>query len=129
MFRGPILTSLTYKSWQYFPKGDPDQALKKMARAVAAQSFVGVRVDRSLGSVTAYQDTTGTGREQVLQVVARKQGGGFRVDATFSVANGQIAAESRVRRDLCAIVRPHANLLNREVSCVFPGSLRSAAFQ
>ena len=100
----PMVTAVAFKTFQDFPKLRPDVALTKLAQGVAAEGFHGIKVDKTLSSVDAYQDTAGSGRLQTLRVVARKRGGGTRVDAVFEIQAGQIADSNIVRKGLCTIV-------------------------
>lgn len=105
----PLVTAMSYKTSFDFPKTKADQVLKTLAQAVAAEGFSGIKVDKSLGSIDAYQETTGSGREQTLRVVARKKGSGTRVDAIFNIQQGQVTSQSVVRKGLCDIVMSAAN--------------------
>ncbi len=100
----PLITAMTYKTSYDFPKIKSDQALKALAQAVAAEGFLGIQVNKSLGAIDAYQETTGSGREQTLRIVARKKGNGTRVDALFNIQQGQVTSEKVVRKGLCDIV-------------------------
>lgn len=100
----PLLTSITFRSWQVFPKTGEKKALDNLARAVAAEGFSNIRVDRSLGAISATQEVTGSGRPQTLRVVARKSGTGTRVDAVFAIQQGQVAPESTTRAGMCRVV-------------------------
>lgn len=101
----PLVTALSYKTWQEFPKIKPEVALKRLTQGVAAEGFSGIRVDKSLGSIDAYQETTGSGRIQTLRVVARKRGSGTRIDAVFDIQAGQVTTQSVIKKGLCNIVR------------------------
>lgn len=101
----PLVTPVYYKSWQEFPKLKPEAALQRLARGVAAEGFSGIEINKSLGTVEAYQDTSGSGRLQTLRVVARKRGSGTRVDAMFDIQVGQVAAKQVVQEGLCNIIR------------------------
>ncbi|MBN8535056.1 MAG: hypothetical protein J0L51_13320 [Rhizobiales bacterium] len=101
----PLVTAITYKSWQVFPGVTPAQALDRLARATLAEGFLGMRVDKQYGAITAHQETSGSGRMQTLRVVARKAGNGTRVDAVFQVQAGQVAAAEAVRKGICNVVR------------------------
>ncbi|WP_040853450.1 hypothetical protein [Phyllobacterium sp. YR531] len=100
----PLITAMTYKTSYDFPKVKADQVLKALAQAVAAEGFLGIQVNKSLGAIDAYQETTGSGREQTLRIVARKKGTGTRVDAMFNIQQGQVTSEKVVRKGLCDIV-------------------------
>ena len=58
----PMVTGTTHKTWMTFPSVNPGAALDKVSRAVLAEGFVGVNVDKKLGTVTTQQETTGSGR-------------------------------------------------------------------
>lgn len=100
----PLVTALNYKSWQAFPKVDPARALDNLHRAVLAEGFTGVKVDKATGALTAQQETSGSGRPQTLRVVVRKSGSGSRVDVVFMVQPGQVAPEAATRSAICRIV-------------------------
>lgn len=101
----PLVTAITYKSWQVFPGVTPAQALDRLARATLAEGFLGMRVDKQYGAITAHQETSGSGRMQTLRIVARKAGNGTRVDAVFQIQAGQVASADAVRKGICNVVR------------------------
>lgn len=101
----PLVTAISYKTWQEFSKLKPDTALQRLAQGVAAEGFSGIKVNKSLGTVDAFQETTGSGRIQTLRVVARKRGAGTRVDAIFDIQAGQVTSKDIVRDGLCNIIR------------------------
>ncbi|WP_425536734.1 hypothetical protein [Ensifer adhaerens] len=101
----PLVTPVYYKTWQEFPKLKPEAALQRMARGVAAEGFSGIEINKSLGTIEAYQDTAGSGRLQTLRVVARKRGSGTRIDAMFDIQVGQVATKQVVQEGLCNIIR------------------------
>ncbi|HEX8049515.1 hypothetical protein [Rhizobium sp.] len=100
----PMVTALSYKTWQEFPKAKAATVLKTLAQAVAAEGFSGIKIDRDLSAIDAYQETTGSGRVQTLRVVARQKGAGVRVDAIFDIQAGQLTSNNVVRTGLCNIV-------------------------
>jgi hypothetical protein len=100
----PMVTGITYRTWDLIGNRQPGPVLKDLAAAVAAEGFAGIRVDQATSSVAAIQETTGSGRPQTLRVTARKLGGGTRVDAAFVVQAGQIAPEAYVREALCRVI-------------------------
>lgn len=100
----PLVTAMTYKTSQEFPKLKPDVALKRLAQGVAAEGFSGIKIDKALGSIDAYQETSGSGRIQTLRIVARKRGDGTRVDGIFSIQVGQVTDKNIVRKGLCDII-------------------------
>lgn len=100
----PMVTGITYRTWDIIAKRQPGPVLKDLAAAVAAEGFAGIRVDNATSSVAAIQETTGSGRPQTLRVTARKVGGATRVDAAFVVQAGQVAPEAYVRNALCRVI-------------------------
>jgi hypothetical protein len=101
----PLVTALSYKSSQSFPKVKQAEALKRLAQAVAADGFSGITIDKDLGAIDAFQETTGSGRVQTLRVVARSQGGGTLVNAVFNIQAGQVTTKEAVRSGMCTIIR------------------------
>jgi hypothetical protein len=100
----PMVTGITYRSWDLIANRAPAVVLKNLAAAVAAEGFAGIRVDNATSSVLAIQETSGSGRPQTLRVTARKSGPATRVDAVFAVQAGQVAAEGYVRDALCRVI-------------------------
>lgn len=104
----PLVTAVSYKTWQEFPKLKVDVALKRIAQEMAAQGFSGVRINKQLSSVDAHQETTGSGRIQTLRAVARARGNSTRIDAVFNIQARQVTDKNIVRAGLCDIVRAAA---------------------
>lgn len=100
----PMVTGITYRSWDLIANRAPTVVLKNLAAAVAAEGFAGIRVDNATSSVLAIQETSGSGRPQTLRVTARKSGPATRVDAVFAVQMGQVAPEGYVRDALCRVI-------------------------
>ncbi|UWU77055.1 hypothetical protein N2603_00855 [Bradyrhizobium huanghuaihaiense] len=98
----PLVTGTTHKVWMIFPSVRTGAALDKVSRAVLAEGFVDVNVDKALGTLTTQQETTGSGRPQTLRVVVRKEGKGSRVDAVFIMPPGQVAPG--ISNNLCRVV-------------------------
>ena len=98
----PLVTGTTHKVWMIFSSANPAAALDKVTRAVMAEGFVDVNVDKALGTLTTQQETTGSGRPQTLRVVVRKEGRGSRVDAVFIMPPGQVAPG--ITSNLCRVV-------------------------
>jgi len=101
----PLVTAVSFKSSQSFPKVKQAQALKRLAQAIAAEGFNGIEVNNELGAIDAYQETSGSGRLQTLRVVARSQGGGTLVNAVFNIQPGQVTTNEVVRSGMCTIIR------------------------
>ena len=100
----PMLSEITYRSWDLV-KAPPAKALSGVARAVSAEGFGAVRIDKATNTLTALQDGAGSGRLQSLRVTARKNGGATRLDMVFTVQAGQIGHEGEVRRGFCNFVQ------------------------
>jgi hypothetical protein len=100
----PTLTALNFRTSQTFAGVDRDRAIHNLRSAMLAEGFIRVGVDRSAGALTAFQETSGSGRPQALRVSARKTGKGTRVDAVFMIQAGQLADAATVRGYLCRVV-------------------------
>jgi hypothetical protein len=100
----PMLTGMNFRSSQTFPGVDNRKALGNLRAAMLAEGFIRVSVDRAAGALTAFQETSGSGRPQTLRVSARKAGNGTRVDAIFMIQAGQLADANTVRGYLCRVV-------------------------
>ncbi len=100
----PMVTAVSYKTWQEFPKAKASTLLQKLAQAVSAEGFSDVKIDKALSSVDAQQETTGSGRIQTLRIVARQKGAGVRVDVIFNIQAGQITDKASVREAMCNIL-------------------------
>jgi hypothetical protein len=100
----PMLTALNFRTSQIFVGVDRGRAIDNLRSAMLAEGFIRVGVDRSAGALTAFQETSGSGRPQTLRVSARKAGKGTRVDAVFMVQAGQLADAATVRGYLCRVI-------------------------
>jgi hypothetical protein len=100
----PMLTALNFRTSQSFAGVDRDRAIDNLRSAMLAEGFIRVGVDRSAGALTAFQETSGSGRPQTLRVSARRAGKGTRVDAVFMIQAGQVADATTVRGYLCRVV-------------------------
>lgn len=100
----PMATPVTYKVSGSVPRVGAGPALDNVARAVAAEGFSNIRVDRKLASVDAMQEMSGSGRPQFVRFVVRKRGAGVQVDGTFRVQAGQSSPEQAVRDTLCRVI-------------------------
>jgi hypothetical protein len=100
----PMITAVSYRSWQEYPKEKASAALKNLAQAVAAEGFSGIKINKELSSIDAYQETSGSGRVQTLRVVARQKGADVRVDAVFDIQAGQLTSKDVIRTGICKII-------------------------
>ncbi|MGG2478295.1 hypothetical protein ACNVD4_23230, partial [Rhizobium sp. BR5] len=101
----PMVTAVSYKSWQELPKAKAPAVLQKLAQAVAAEGFSGIQINKALSSIDAHQETSGSGRIQTLRVVARQKGAAVRIDAVFNIQAGQIADKNVIREGICNIMK------------------------
>ncbi|WP_026304046.1 hypothetical protein [Kaistia granuli] len=104
----PMVTAVSYKTWQDFPRLKAEVALKRIAQEMSAQGFSGVRINKQLSTVDAHQETSGSGRIQTLRAVVRPRGKSTRVDAVFSIQARQVTDKKIVRTGLCDIIRSAA---------------------
>ncbi|MEZ5886351.1 MAG: hypothetical protein R3D56_05675 [Paracoccaceae bacterium] len=100
----PLITPIVFESWMDFKGLAPDKALKRMARAVKSEGFSGIAVDSGRLIITAYQETSGSGRTQKLTVTAKKTKDGTRARASFRLRAGQVANDRHVRPGICKIL-------------------------
>ncbi|MCY1125823.1 hypothetical protein OU426_03065 [Frigidibacter sp. RF13] len=100
----PLVTPIVFESWMDFKGLAPDKALKRMARAVKSEGFSGIKVDSGRLIITAYQESTGSGRTQKLTVTAKKTKDGTRARVSFKIKAGQVAADRHVRPGMCKIL-------------------------
>lgn len=100
----PMISTITYRTWDLIPNRKPAAVLGPLARAVAADGFDNVQTDKAGGVITAMQEVTGSGRPQFLRVTAKASGPATRVDIVFTVQAGQIAEESGTRSAMCKII-------------------------
>ncbi len=100
----PMFTAMNFRTHQVFPGVDQQRAVARLNQAMLAEGFSGIRVDRANGALTAVQETSGSGRPQTLRFVARKAGGGTRVDGVFMIQAGQVASSDYVRGAMCRVL-------------------------
>lgn len=100
----PMVSSITYRTWDLISNRKPAVVLSALARAVEADGFDDVRIDKASGAISAIQEVTGSGRPQLLRVTAKPSGPAIRVDIVFTVQPGQIAEEAGTRAAMCKII-------------------------
>ena len=100
----PMVTGLSYRTWDLIPNRQPAAVLSDLGAAVSAEGFADMRIDKATSAVVAIQETSGSGRPQTLRITARKNGKGTRVDAVFVVQTGQVAPEDYVRKAFCRVI-------------------------
>lgn len=62
----PLVTAMSYRSIQNFAGVKSSTALQRLAQAVAAEGFSGIKINKQLASIDAFQETTGSGRIQTF---------------------------------------------------------------
>jgi hypothetical protein len=98
----PLLSQIEYRTHEVY-KGLPQAtAAKRIAARLKAEGYSGVK--RSGGVVTAWQETSGSGRPQQLRFIITEQGGKTRIEAIFTVQQGQVAGNGVVKRELCKLI-------------------------
>jgi hypothetical protein len=99
-----LITALNFRTSQNFPGLDQRKAVSNLRSAMLAEGFSNIAVDNASGSLTAVQETTGSGRPQTLRITARKAGNATRVDAVFMIQAGQVADANTVRTSMCRVL-------------------------
>ncbi len=82
-----------------------DKAFLAVARAVAAEGFLGLTSNKEIGVVSAYQEDNGK-KSTITAVVSESAPGSIRVEATFSLARGLRSPSAAIRDYLCKLVEP-----------------------
>jgi hypothetical protein len=98
----PLLSQIEYRTFATISGVRQDTALQRIADVLAAEGYARVRIRRS--SVTALQETSGSGRPQAISFTASASGNDLRIDAVFVIQQGQIAGERVVRNELCRLI-------------------------
>jgi hypothetical protein len=99
-----LITALNFRTSQTFPGLDQRKAVSNLRSAMLAEGFSNIAVDNASGSLTAVQETSGSGRPQTLRISARKAGNATRVDAVFMIQAGQVADANTVRTSMCRVL-------------------------
>ncbi len=99
-----LITALNFRTSQNFPGLDQRKAVSNLRSAMLAEGFSNIAVDNASGSLTAVQESSGSGRPQTLRISARKAGNATRVDAVFMIQAGQVADANTVRTSLCRVL-------------------------
>ncbi len=102
----PLLSQIEYRTHDSMTGVSPKTAAKRISAQLKAEGYA--RVKTSGGTVTALQETSGSGRPQAIRFVAKAAGNGTRIDAIFTIQQGQIAGERVVRNELCRLIRTAA---------------------
>ena len=98
----PLLSQIEYRTHATIAGVSRETAQQRIADALVARGYSAVRIRRS--SVTALQETSGSGRPQSLVFTTDTSGDNLRIDAVFTIQQGQIAGERVVRNELCRLI-------------------------
>lgn len=98
----PLLSQIEYRTQDTYKGLGQTTAAKRIAARLKAEGYSGVR--RAGGVVTAWQETSGSGRPQELRFVVTEKSGKTRIEAIFTVQQGQIAGNKVVRDELCRLI-------------------------
>jgi hypothetical protein len=98
----PLLSQIEYRTHATLPGVSAKTAAKRIAQTLRAEGYSAVKI--SGGTVTALQETSGSGRPQSLRFITKTTDKGLRIEAIFTIQQGQIAGERVVRNELCRLI-------------------------
>jgi hypothetical protein len=98
----PLLSQIEYRTQETYKGLDPTGTAKRIAARLKAEGYS--RVKRSGGVVTAWQETSGSGRPQELRFIVSERSGKTTIEAIFTVQQGQVAGNRVVRSELCRLI-------------------------
>lgn len=98
----PLLSQIEYRTQETYSGLGKTTAAKRIAARLKAEGYSGVK--RSGGVVTAWQETSGSGRPQELRFIISEKSGKTTVEAIFTVQQGQVAGNRVVRNELCRLI-------------------------
>ncbi len=98
----PLLSQIEYRTQETYKGLDPTSAAKRIASRLKAEGYFGVK--RNSGVVTAWQETSGSGRPQELRFIVSRSSGKTTIEAIFTVQQGQVAGNRVVRDELCRLI-------------------------
>lgn len=98
----PLLSQIEYRTSETYKGLDKTTAAKRIATRLKAEGYSSVK--RSGGVVTAWQETSGSGRPQELRFIISEKSGRTTIEAIFTIQQGQIAGERVVRNELCRLI-------------------------
>jgi hypothetical protein len=98
----PLLSQIEYRTFETYKGLDKTTAAKRIAARLKAEGYAGVK--RSGGTVTAWQETSGSGRPQALRFIVTEKSGKTSIEAIFTVQQGQISGNGVVRKELCKLI-------------------------
>ena len=98
----PLLSQIEYRTFETYKGLDKTTAAKRIAARLKAEGYSSVR--RSGGVVTAWQETSGSGRPQELRFIVEDSSSQTRIEAIFTIQQGQVAGNRVVRNELCKLI-------------------------
>ncbi len=100
----PMVTAVSYKSFQELPKANAPAVLQKLAQAVAAEGFSGIQINKALSSIDAHQETAEAAefRRCALSPARKAPLSGSML---FNIQAGQIADKDVIRKGICDIIK------------------------
>lgn len=99
----PLLSEIQYRSHETFSGLPKATAAKRIAARLKDEGFKGVK--REGGVVTAWQETTGSGRPQTLRFIVSEAKGKTTIEGIFTIQQGQVTAKRMVRDNICNVIR------------------------
>lgn len=98
----PLLSQIEYRTQETYKGLDQTSAAKRIASRLKAEGYS--RVKRNGGVVTAWQETSGSGRPQELRFIVSGRSGKTTIEAIFTIQQGQVASNRVVRDELCRLI-------------------------
>jgi hypothetical protein len=98
----PLLSQIEYRTQETYKGLDQTSAAKRIASRLKAEGYS--RVKRNGGVVTAWQETSGSGRPQELRFIVSERSGKTTIEAIFTIQQGQVAGKRVVRDELCRLI-------------------------
>lgn len=98
----PLLSQIQYKTHATYAGLDKATAAKRIVARLKDEGFQDVKRDD--GVVTAWQETTGSGRPQSLRFIVHEAKGKTTIEGIFTIQQGQIARKRMVRDNLCKVI-------------------------
>lgn len=98
----PLLSEIEYRTFATISGISRDTVLQRIADVLASEGSARVRIRHD--TVSALQETSGSGRPQAISFTVSASGNALRIDAVFTIQQGQIAGERVVRNELCRLI-------------------------
>ena len=98
----PLLSQIEYRTHETYGGLGQSTVAKRIAARLKAEGYASVR--RSGGVVTAWQETSGSGRPQELRFIITEKSGKTKIEAIFTIQQGQVAGNRVVRDELCRLI-------------------------